>query len=343
MRKYDKYNIEDTLTNANVVVEEENLILDDLFVPVQLDDKESEHLASEPYSYWKSVFRVFIKKPSAIIALISFVIFLLSILIIPMFCPDGWLDSHVTPQQFLESGMTKNMSPSWTHLFGTDNTGRDLFFLVFVGAKKSLILALISSGINVFLGTLFGLIWGFFRKLDPIFIEIYNLVSNIPSLLIYMLLAQILTKNESLSWISPEGRLVISLTMLGWIGLARFIRNQVLIITNREYNVASKTLGTPPMRIMTKNLLPYILAVIITETSLIIPGMISSEVSMSYFGVGLDPATAAIGAVLKKGMSNFTLYPWQLLAPAFILAWIIFTFFLLGLALSDALDPKKHR
>ena len=74
-----------------------------------------------------------------------------------------------------------------------------------------------------------------------------------------------------------------------------------------------------------------------------IPGMVSSEVSMSYFGVGLDSAAVSIGAVLQLGMTNFIEYPWQLLAPAGILAWIIFTFFLLGLALSDALDPKKHR
>ena len=142
---------------------------------------------------------------------------------------------------------------------------------------------------------------------------------------------------------TAEMRLIIALSLLGWIGLARFIRNQVLIINNRDYNVASKTLGTPPFRIMIKNLLPYILAVIITEASLMIPGMVSSEVSMSYFGVGLDSAAVSIGAVLQLGMTNFIQYPWQLLAPAGILAWIIFTFFLLGLALSDALDPKKHR
>ena len=323
----------------NLPVEEINE--DELFVPVALDEKKSEHIAAEPYSYWKSVFRVFIKKPGAIIALTSLVIFLLCILIIPMFTPDGYLDSHVTNEDFQITGIKPNMEPSKDHLFGTDEIGRDLFFAVFKGARKSLLLAIISSAACLFIGTFFGLIWGFFRKLDPIFIELYNLVSNIPSLLIYLLLAKIFS--EAFPTTSAEVRLIISLSLLGWIGLARFIRNQVLIITNREYNVASKTLGTPPLRIMSRNLLPYILAVVITEASLIIPGMISSEVSMSYFGVGLTGNSIAIGAILKMGMSNFSQYPWQLLAPAFILAWIIFTFFLFGISLSDALDPKKHR
>ncbi len=326
-----------TLQNQNEVEINE----DELFVPVALDEKKSEHIASEPYSYWKSVFRVFIKKPGAIIALSSLVLFLLCILIIPMFTPEGYLDTHVTKEDFELTGIKPNMEPSADHLFGTDETGRDLFFLVFTGARKSLVLATISSVACLVIGTFFGLIWGFFRKLDPIFIELYNLVSNIPSLLIYLLLAKIFS--EAFPTTKAEVRLIISLTLLGWIGLARFIRNQVLIITNREYNVASKTLGTPALRIMGKNLLPYILAVVITEASLIIPGMISSEVSMSYFGVGLSTDSVAIGAILKMGMSNFVQYPWTLLAPSIILAWIIFTFFLFGISLSDALDPKKHR
>ena len=116
----------------------------------------------------------------------------------------------------------------------------------------------------------------------------------------------------------------------------------MLIISNREYNVASKTLGTPGRRIMTKNLLPYLLGVIITEISLTIPGMISSEVTLSYFGLGLPSSSVSIGALLDLGRTNFVLYPFQLLAPAGVMALIIFVFFLLGMAISDALDPKKH-
>ena len=95
MNDLNELKIEEQIINP---VEEINE--DDLFVHVELDEKESEKLAAEPYSYWKSVFRIFIKKPSAIIALVSFVLFILSIIVIPMFTPEGWLDSNMSINNF---------------------------------------------------------------------------------------------------------------------------------------------------------------------------------------------------------------------------------------------------
>ncbi len=310
----------------------ENDGLDDLFVSVPLSETESEHIATEPYSYWKSVFRVFIRKPAAIISLSLLGLLLLSIIIVPLCMPQGYLDvSH----------FDQNVAPNSVNIWGTDALGRDLFFGIFVSTRKSLWLALIESFIVISVGTIFGLIWGFFRRLDPLFIELYNLIVNIPSLLVYILLATVFTN------ILPDGseelRLIISLCITGWIGEAYVIRNQVLIISNREYNIASKTLATPPRRIMSKNLLPFLLAIIITNLSLTIPGMISSEVSMSYFGVGLSSKTLCLGALLDQGDKRFDLYYWELLWPALALGLIILIFFLMGMALSDALDPKKHR
>lgn len=305
---------------------------DALFYHVDIDEQESEHLAAEPYSYWKSVFRVFAKKPSARIATVCLVAVLLAMLIVPLFATDAAYTSNLA---------IKNLGPSMDHLWGTDLVGRDLFFMCFRGLSKSLTIALITSVIVVVVGTIVGLFWGYNRKVDPIMIELYNLVSNIPSLLLYMLLAFIFA--NAFPEMSVEVRLVISLSITGWLGVALFIRNMTLIIYNREYNVASVTLGTPTFRIMMKNLLPYLLAVIITEFSLLLPGMISSEVAMSFFGVGFPSTEIAIGVLLDNGRRYFTQYPWQLLAPAGVLAYIIFTFYLMGLALSDALDPKKHR
>ncbi len=322
-------NIENIQNTASTV---KNDGLDDLFYRVELVEVESENLAAEPYSYWKSVFKVFIRKPSAIISISVLAILLLCIFIIPSLAYEGAYSFNLD---------IKDLGPSAQHLWGTDNVGRDLFFISWAGAGKSLLLALISSTVVLIIGTIVGLLWGYLKKIDWLFVEIYNLVTNIPSLLIYMLLSIVFS--TSLKDIPVEVRLVFSLTFLGWLGLALLIRNMVLIIDNREYNVASKTLGTPASRIMFRNYLPYILGVIITEFSLIIPGMVSSEVSLSYFGVGLPTKDISIGAILQNGIQNYSLYPWQLLAPAFVLAIIIFVFFLMGTALSDALDPKSHR
>lgn len=325
----DKFELNDNKQNK---VASQNINEDDLFVFAKVDRLKSERITSEPYSYMKSVFRVFIKKPSAWIAMITLFLMLLAILIIPIFAPADFLEYDVS---------RRDIAPNDIHLWGTDPVGRDLFFMVWIGAGKSLLLALVNSLIVVIVGTIIGLVWGFFRRLDPIFIEIHNLIINIPSLLIYMLLAYVFSYRFPTMGI--EARLIISLTLVGWIGLARLVRNYTLIINNREYNIASKTLGTPPRRIMSKNLLPYLLGIIITETSLIIPGMISSEVTLSYFGLGLPGSSISIGALLDLGRSNFVLRPYQLLAPAGVLALIIFVFFLMGMAISDALDPKKHR
>ncbi len=306
--------------------------LDDLFVHVDIKEEESEKIVTEPYSYWKSVFRIFIHRPATILALSVLVILILGIIFIPLFAPES---------AYVINMDNKNLAPSVEHFFGTDLIGRDLWFMTWKGAGKSLLLAIIESVIILFLGTIGGLCWGYFKKLDPIFVEIYNFISNIPSLLIYMLLSVIFT--YSLPNVPVEVRLVLSLTMLGWLSLALMIRNLVMIIDNREYNVASKTLATPPLRIMLKNYLPYLLGVIITEFSLIIPGMISSEVSMSYFGVGLASRDVSLGAILELGIANYSLYPWEILAPGLLLAIIIFAFFILGTTFSDALDPKKHR
>lgn len=306
--------------------------LSDLFVNVPLNEEESEHITAEPYSYWKSVLRVFIKKPAAIISITLLILMILAIIIIPLVTPEGYIEiSH----------FDRHLAPSLEHIWGTDALGRDMFFGIWTSAQKSLGLALIESAIVITIGTIFGLIWGYFRKLDPIFIELYNLIVNIPSLLVYMLLATVFS--SAFPDMSQEFRLVISLCLTGWIGEAAFIRNQVLIINNREYNVASKTLGTPARRIMSRNLLPFLLAVVITNLSLTIPGMISGEVSMSYFGVGLNAKTLCLGGLLASGNRNFDQYWWELGYPAIILGIIILIFFLMGMALSDALDPKKHR
>lgn len=306
--------------------------LDDLFVHVDVKQEESEKITSEPYSYWKSVLRVFIRKPATIIALSVLAILIAGTIIIPLFAPQDAFSSNME---------NANLAPSITHFFGTDVIGRDLWFLTWKGAGKSLILAVVESIMILLIGTIIGLIWGYFKKLDSLFVEIYNFISNIPSLLIYILLSIVFT--YSLPSVPVEARLILSLTMLGWLELSLMIRNLVLIIDNREYNVASKTLATPASRIMFKNYLPYLLGVIITEFSLIIPGMISSEVAMSYFGVGLASKDVSLGAILELGIDKYSLYPWEILAPGLLLAIIIFAFFILGTTFSDALDPKKHR
>lgn len=320
---------------------EENKIddkeLDNKFVFAETDYEESEKLAVEPYSYWKSVFRVFIHKKSAIVSIVIIAVLILMAIIVPFCFPSWYAQTNILTSS--PGGNLVDAAPSWKHIFGCDVLGRDLFVILFKGIRVSLSLALVVSLINAFFGILIGMIWGYFRKLDPILIEVYNFFGNIPSLLLYMLLLTILNQVGANIWVS----FIFVLTITGWLDMARFIRNQIIIINDREYNLASKTLGTPAFRIITHNLLPFILPVIITNISLAIPSAISAETSLSYFGVGLKGNAIALGPILTCGYQSWMSHPWELLWPTVILGLITISFYLLGLALSDALDPRSHR
>ena len=235
------------------------------------------------------------------------------------------------------------LTPSWNHLFGTAGAGmkpydgQDLWTLVWKGTQLSLLLGTVVALIDTFFGILIGSMWGYFKWLDPILIELRNFIDNIPSILLYILLMQFLTPSF---W-----TIVLVLCSFGWLGLAGFIRNQIIIIRNREYNIASQTLGSSSKAMITHNLLPYLISVIVTVVSTAIPGAISAEVGLAYFNLSFkadDQVT--LGQVLTLAAKDkWNVYPHLLLAPMIVMAPLTICFFYLGLALADATDPKNHR
>jgi len=130
----------------------------------------------------------------------------------------------------------------------------------------------------------------------------------------------------------------------GWVEMARFIRNQIVILRDREYNLASRTLGTPTSRIIMKNLLPYLISIIMLRMSLAIPFAIGSEVFLTYIGLGLPVSEPSLGNLINEGrvlmMSPDLRY--QLLFPSIVLSFITISFYIIGNAFADAADPKNH-
>ena len=138
--------------------------------------------------------------------------------------------------------------------------------------------------------------------------------------------------------------MIIAMCLTGWLGMARFVRNQIVIIRDREYNLASRCLGTPTHRIIMKNVLPYLVSVIVMRIALSIPGTIGWEVFLTYIGLGLPLETPSLGNLLNEGrrvmMSSSLRY--QLLFPALVLSVITVSFYVLGNAFADAADPRNH-
>ncbi|MDI9503608.1 MAG: ABC transporter permease [Erysipelotrichaceae bacterium] len=322
--------------------------IEDLFTVVGTKDEEFEKLDAIPYSYWRSTFKRLFKNPIAIICIVLLVILLFFTIFGPImksyhiYERGGNLFEY--PYGDPRFSGVHYHGPSEISWFGIGGAGMgyfaglDLWSLVWEGTRFSLILATTVALIDIVLGIVIGAAWGYFRWLDPIMIEIRNFISNVPSLLLYILLMNFLPRSF---W-----TIVFVLCLFGWLGLASFIRNQIIIIRNREYNIASQTLGSSPVAMITHNLLPYLVSVIVTVVSTSIPAGISAEVGLAFFGLSFQPMQqVTLGQILTSATSdvNWTKHPYILIAPLIVMVPLTVAFFYLGLALSDATDPKTHR
>ena len=320
--------------------------VEDLFKVVGTSDEKIEKLDSTPYSYWSLTFKYLFKNPLVIICLVVLAILIFFTIFGPLMRNYPILVKQGGGYIPSEYRWKEIIGPNAEHWFGvffpsTSSTfsGTDMWYIVWKGSQLSLILGATVALIDTVVGIIMGSLWGYFRWLDPILIEFRNFVNNIPTLLLDILLMQILKPSF---WV-----IVMLLTALGWIGLAGFIRNQIIIIRNREYNIASQTLGSSSATMITHNLLPYLVSVIITVVSTAIPEAISSEVGLAYFNLSFQASNNQItlGQVLTTVCKSLSWmqYPYLIIGPMMVMAPLTITFFYLGLALADATDPKSHR
>ena len=300
-----------------------------LFEFAAFDELESEHIAAPRYSYWKSVWRTFFKSKFTIAVSIIMIALVLFALIQPHY--SGY-DPTVAPN--INNADMKFLKPSAEHPFGTDNIGNEVFDVVWAGARNSIIVSFICTGINMFVGVLVGALWGFSKKIDKWMIEVYNVIANIPFLLLAMILSYVLGAGMR--------SLIITMTCTGWIYVAYFIRTQVMIIRDREYNLASKCLGTRTWTIITKNILPYLVSVIMTYIAREIPSVISYEVFLSFLGLGLGTTRASLGRMISMYTSFMKGYPHLFWIPVSVVAIISISLYIVGQKLADATDPRTH-
>ena len=298
------------------------------FVFVQTDKFESEHIAAPNYSYWRSVFRRFFSNKVTIFMLVVACIILALSLIQPLFSDyDGGVP-------YINERSRWNLKPSFEHIFGTDRVGNDLWDCVWFGARISLSISLFATFITTFIGVFVGMIWGFSKKIDKVMLELYNIVSNIPFMLLVMILVYVLG--------SGVPQMIFAMSCTSWLGTAYFIRVQVLIIRDREYNLASQCLGTPLMKMLTHNILPYLVSIIVTDIARTVPSYISYEVFLSYIGLGLGVDNPSLGYMIQNYTSYMTSVPHLFWIPVAVSALISVSLYVVGQGLADATDPRTH-
>ena len=322
--------------NNEIIKENETVNEDSLFRIVGNDAVASEKIIAPRYSYSRSVLRVFFRKKSNYFLISLFLIVMLTAFIIPSFC-------HYDEYENVTDASSFNLSPaaaiakygfSFKYLLGTGSTGNSISYGIFASARTSLSLAIICAAINMTVGIIVGAIWGYSKKFDQIMIVIYNIIANVPYLLLISVLVYIIG--------SGFWPFVFALTITGWLSIAYFFRTQVMIIRDREYNMASKCLGTRTWTMILKNILPYLISVIMTYVSRQIPSLISYEVFLSYMGLGLGTTNASLGQSISLYTSYMNGYPHLFWIPVGVLAFISISLYIVGQKLADAADPRTH-
>ncbi len=312
----------------------------ELFSPMDQDSMESEKITAPRYSYWQSVFRVFFRKKINIIILAVLAVLLIFTYVYPAVI--GY-DAEVDPFINLLDSTAKHLSPSaamdkfgasihW--ILGSGGAGQSTFDAIWFGSRISITLALVCALINMTVGIIIGAIWGFSRKVDLFMTEVYNVVANIPYILLISVVVLVMTASF---W-----SMVFALTVTGWLAIAYFIRTQVVIIRDREYNLASRCLGTPVLRIVSKNVLPFMTSVIVTLAATEIPSYISYEVFLSYIGMGLSEMS--LGKLIEASQSAMVTPGWgfEFWSPVAVASIIAVVLYVVGQNLGDASDPRTH-
>lgn len=309
---------------------------EELFAPVSHSDAESEKIAAPRYSYWKSVFRVFFRKKVNIIALCLLLFVILFAYIYPAVTSYDPYANLLDPNaKHLGTCQALNyFGHELKWILGSGASGESTFDAVWNGSRISISLAFICAAINMFIGVMLGAVWGFSKKVDMVMMEVYTIIGNVPMILIISVLSMLFSPTF---W-----TMVFALTIVGWLSIAYFIRTQVLIIRDREYNLASRCLGTSIFKIATKNILPFMTSVIVTLLATELPSYISYEVFLSYIGMGMSEMS--LGRLIYAAEAAMVTPGWQMefWSPVAIASIITVVLYVVGQNLGDASDPRTH-
>ena len=298
----------------------------EMFEPAVKDEQKSE-LVRESVSFWQDVWRRLKKDKLAMIGLCVVIFITLIAILAPVLTPYDYATQDL---------YNTNAMPSAEHIFGTDQFGRDVFTRVLYGARISMTVAYVSTVTTLLIGALYGGISGFIGgKVDMVMMRIVEILSGIPSML-YLILFMVK--------LGPGlHTIILSMSITGWLGMARMVRAQVIGLKNMEYVLAVRTLGVSETKILLKHLIPNSLGVIIVNLTLAVPSAIFNEAFLSFLGLGVSAPTASWGVLANEALSLYMLYPHQLLFPCLAICITIMAFNFLGDGLRDALDPKMRK
>ena len=314
--------------NENCVNNMEDMSLsEDLFERVGTEGLSGEDIGAKSLTYWADVWRRFRSNKLALLGLVLLVLVVVLLFAGPTISGQDY--------QFIDASQ-KNQLPSAEHWFGTDDMGRDLFTRVCVGGRISIYIGLCCTLVMFVIGALVGAIAGLKGGIvDDLIMRVCEFIGNLPYLIIVVILSMVMGRSLF--------SLVFAMSLTAWVGTARMVRGQILLIKEMDYVQASRALGADTGRIIIKHLLPNTLGIIMVDITMSVPGFIFSEAFLSYIGLGVRPPETSWGALASAGQQNLMFYPYQLFFPCLLIVLTMLSFHLIGDGLSDALDPKLRQ
>lgn len=287
-------------------------------------------------SLWKQTYRRLKKNKLAIISLFFLLFMFLISFIGPLFSPYLLDRTNIAEM---------NQPPSAAHWLGTDNYGRDVLTRLMMAGQISLTIGIAAMFLSIMIGSILGAISGFYRGIiDMVIMRIADILMSIPGLPLLLILAAILSE-----WKVPaEYRLYIIMIMLsfvGWPGLARLVRGQILSLKEQPFMMATEVLGLSDRRKILHHLIPNTVPLLLVVATLNVAGSILSESALSFLGLGVVPPTPSWGNMMDaaNNFMDFRKRPWLWIPPGTAIFLTVVSINLLGDGLRDALDPKMRR
>ncbi|MCH8819304.1 MAG: ABC transporter permease [Acidobacteria bacterium] len=289
--------------------------------------RRTEQLATRPEGHWAIFWRQFQKNPLAVAG----VVIILALYLVAFLCP------FIAPYDPIEQGdrvRERLLSPSAEHLLGTDRFARDVFSRVVYGSRISLLVGLLAVGIAVTIGTLVGAVAGFYGGwTESLIMRFVDMMLSFPVLI--LIITVIALWREQSIWI-----IITVIGLMSWMGVARLVRGQFLVLKEREFFQAARALGAGNMRLIFRHLLPNSMTPIIISATLRVGNTILLEASLSYLGLGVQPPTASWGNIVYDTKGNLFTEWWMPLSAGLAIVITVVGYNLLGDGLRDALDPR---
>lgn len=331
----------------------------DDFLPASAEEKESLVVMRESVSFWKDGMRRLAKNKIAMVSLVVIVLIMIFSFIVPSFYPYSYDvqikgANNLAPMQYSDAEQTAIAAGEsvFPHFLGTDKMGRDYAIRVMMGSRISLLVGLIATAIILVIGSIYGSVAAFFGGwVDLVMMRIVDMIYTVPDVLLIVLLSfalksplEKLTALPGFSWVNTVGTNLISIfivfALLYWVGMARMVRSQILMLKESEYVTAARALGAKNGRIIKKHLLTNCIGTLIVTTTLQIPSSIFTESYLSFLGLGVAVPLPSLGSLASDAINGINTYPYLLFIPAIVISLIILSFNLLGDGLRDAFDPK---